>query len=54
MCLAKLKLPSRKMPPKPLLIQTVKYKRLASCECCRNGTVEDWKKVRSTIEAILS
>jgi hypothetical protein len=37
-----------------LLIQTMKDKRLASCKCGRSGTVEDWKKVCSTMKAILS
>jgi hypothetical protein len=45
-CLAKLKLPSRKMAPKPLLNQeAMKDKRLAFCKHYRNLMVDDWKNV---------
>ncbi len=50
-CLAKLKLPSRKMAPKPLLTQAMKDTRVAFCNCYRNWTMEDWKKVMFSYES---
>jgi hypothetical protein len=41
LCLMNLKLPSRKMAPKPLLTQAMKDKRLAFCKRYWNWTVED-------------
>ncbi len=45
MCLAKLRLPTRKMVHKPHLTQLREAKRLTFCKSYTNWTMEDWKKV---------
>jgi hypothetical protein len=53
-CLAKMKLPSRKMAPRPLLTQAMKDKRVTFCKLYRNWTVEDWKRSCLVMKAIFS
>jgi hypothetical protein len=54
LCLMKLKLPSRKMAPKPLVTQAMKDKRLAFCKRYQTGRWRTGRRSCSVMKAILS